>query len=384
MRSCILPVEIPSVPRENRTAPRDGKRRPVRLQKASRPGPTWQLQSDPLLTLLEHVHSSLHVEVLAARYVAGVRWLVPARAYAIYIFDPDTRRPTRLAQRGGVEPFMTRYEQIAFAYDPLLAYVDRTLEPVHDGQLFSEDDWQHQPLRQALDARRLMHMLIAPLVLEQERIGSVFFTRQPDDPPFSADDLAVAGVLGRHLALAVRNALLLRDADDRARNAEGALEIMGSALVLTDRDGTLRFANRAAERLLRAPSLPAPMFQQTLRENLALLAGGDREAVGRIAVGTGSRRLVLRSRNLPGLDGIATFLNQQAVAHEESRFSHLRGALAPREIQVLELLAQGFQNKQIAERLGISTHTIQYHLRRLFALMQVHSRAELLSKALEW
>jgi DNA-binding CsgD family transcriptional regulator/GAF domain-containing protein len=356
----------------------------MHLQRASRPEPTRQLRSDPLLTLLEHIHSSLRIEVLGARYVAGVRRLVPARAYAIYVFDPDTRRPTRLAQRGGVEPFMTRYEQLAFAYDPLLAHVDRTLEPVHDGQLFSEDDWQRQPLRQVLDARHLMHMLIAPLVLDRERIGSVFFTRRPDDRPFSADDLDVAGVLGRHLSLAVRNALLLRDAGDRARGAEGALEIMGSALVLTDRDGTLRFANRAAERLLRAPSLPAPMFQQALRENLSLLAGGDHEAVGRIAVGTGSRRLILRSRTLPGLDDrIATFLNQQVLEGEELRFSHLRGALAPRELQVLELLAQGLQNKQIAARLGISTHTVQYHLRRLFALMQVHSRAELLSKALE-
>jgi DNA-binding CsgD family transcriptional regulator len=354
----------------------------VHPQIASRPGPTRQLRSDPLLTLLEHIHGSLRIEVLGARYVAGVRRLVPARAYAIYVFDPDTRRPTRLAQRGGVEPFMTRYEQLAFAYDPLLAYVDRTLEAVHDGQLFSENDWQHQPLRQVLEAWHLMHMLIAPLVLDRERIGSVFFTRRPDDLPFSADDLDVAGVLSRHLSLGVRNALLLRAAGDRARGAEGALEIMGSALVLTDRNGTLRFANRAAERLLRAPSLPGATFQQTLRENLALLAGGDREAVGRIAVGTGSRRLILRSRTLPGLDDrIATF---QVLEHEELRFSHLQGVLAPREIQVLELLAQGLQNKQIAACLGISTHTVQYHLRRLFAHMHVHSRAELLSKALEW
>lgn len=72
-------------------------------------GSTPPYRSDSLLTLLERVHGSLRLDVLADRYIAGVARLVRADGYAFYIFDPETRRPTRLAERGGVEPYMTRF-----------------------------------------------------------------------------------------------------------------------------------------------------------------------------------------------------------------------------------------------------------------------------------
>src|SRR6266850_2233342 len=40
-------------------------------------------------------------------------------------------------------------------------------------------------------------------------------------------------------------------------------------------------------------------------------------------------------------------------------------ALTPREIEVLELLAEGLSNRSIAERLGISAETVKFHLASL-------------------
>ena len=47
-----------------------------------------------------------------------------------------------------------------------------------------------------------------------------------------------------------------------------------------------------------------------------------------------------------------------------------------REKQVTELLLQGKSNKQIALALGISTSTVEYHLKNVYRKLQVNSRTE--------
>ena len=52
------------------------------------------------------------------------------------------------------------------------------------------------------------------------------------------------------------------------------------------------------------------------------------------------------------------------------------GALTRRELSVLQLVAHGLGNKEIASELGISTHTGKYHLASLLAKLGVHTRTE--------
>lgn len=51
-------------------------------------------------------------------------------------------------------------------------------------------------------------------------------------------------------------------------------------------------------------------------------------------------------------------------------------ALSPRELEVLSLVSQGLENKQIATALGISQATVKTHLKGVFARLGVASRAE--------
>jgi DNA-binding NarL/FixJ family response regulator len=50
--------------------------------------------------------------------------------------------------------------------------------------------------------------------------------------------------------------------------------------------------------------------------------------------------------------------------------------LSPREREILELLAAGFPNKQIAERLGLTDGTVRWHLRHVYHKLHVRSRTE--------
>jgi DNA-binding NarL/FixJ family response regulator len=50
--------------------------------------------------------------------------------------------------------------------------------------------------------------------------------------------------------------------------------------------------------------------------------------------------------------------------------------LSPREREILELLAQGFPNKEIAHHVGVSDGTVRWHLRHVYEKLHVRSRTE--------
>ncbi|MFH2103681.1 MAG: response regulator transcription factor [Chloroflexota bacterium] len=57
-------------------------------------------------------------------------------------------------------------------------------------------------------------------------------------------------------------------------------------------------------------------------------------------------------------------------------------ALSQRERQVLELVAQGLNNQQIGEKLGLSPKTIARHRERIMKKLNMHSRTELVKFAI--
>lgn len=58
-------------------------------------------------------------------------------------------------------------------------------------------------------------------------------------------------------------------------------------------------------------------------------------------------------------------------------------ALTAREREVLELLAQGMTNKEIAAALFITTNTVKRHLKAIFEKLEVHTRSAAAAKAVD-
>jgi two-component system, NarL family, response regulator YdfI len=56
--------------------------------------------------------------------------------------------------------------------------------------------------------------------------------------------------------------------------------------------------------------------------------------------------------------------------------------LTAREVEVLRLMAEGFGNKQIAARLGISDHTVKFHISSILAKLNVSSRTEAVTQGI--
>jgi DNA-binding NarL/FixJ family response regulator len=70
---------------------------------------------------------------------------------------------------------------------------------------------------------------------------------------------------------------------------------------------------------------------------------------------------------------------------EQEKRGSARGqeSLTMREREVLQLLARGLRNKEIAARLFVSERTVTFHLANIYSKLQVSGRTEALSKALE-
>jgi DNA-binding NarL/FixJ family response regulator len=56
--------------------------------------------------------------------------------------------------------------------------------------------------------------------------------------------------------------------------------------------------------------------------------------------------------------------------------------LSEREKEILSLLVDGLSKKQIAEKIFLSHHTVDSHLRNIYAKLEVHSRSSAISKAI--
>ncbi len=72
---------------------------------------------------------------------------------------------------------------------------------------------------------------------------------------------------------------------------------------------------------------------------------------------------------------VELFRKTRAPEHPSTR-------LSPQELRLLKLLTDGHQNKTAAAELGISVHTVSFHLRSIYDKLHVHSRSEAVARAL--
>jgi DNA-binding CsgD family transcriptional regulator len=56
-------------------------------------------------------------------------------------------------------------------------------------------------------------------------------------------------------------------------------------------------------------------------------------------------------------------------------------AMTPRELQILQALADGLSNKEIARLLAISADTVKFHRRNLYRKLGANTRSSLLARA---
>jgi DNA-binding NarL/FixJ family response regulator len=69
---------------------------------------------------------------------------------------------------------------------------------------------------------------------------------------------------------------------------------------------------------------------------------------------------------------------QKRVSTDAAERQKLVAQFTPRELQILHLLAHGFDTEAMTQRLGIATHTVEWHVRHVIEKLQVHSKLQAL------
>lgn len=135
------------------------------------------------------------------------------------------------------------------------------------------------------------------------------------------------------------------------------------------------------------------------RTRILVLTMHDSETLAEEVLNAGAQGYVLKSdasEQLPQairevaagkrfLTSRISALQQSALLHggalpSKDPFSSLK--LTPREREIVQLLAEGKTNKQVADALGISTGTVDTHRKNINAKLQFHSTAELVRYAI--
>jgi two-component system, NarL family, response regulator YdfI len=75
-------------------------------------------------------------------------------------------------------------------------------------------------------------------------------------------------------------------------------------------------------------------------------------------------------------DALLVALDPEPAARRRATPDVVEEPLTPREVQVLELLAEGLANKAIAERLVISDQTVKFHVAAILGKLGVANRTE--------
>ncbi len=136
-----------------------------------------------------------------------------------------------------------------------------------------------------------------------------------------------------------------------------------------------------------------PAFRQDDAPATVLLADGLSRAELRRALHSGVRAVLPRDATGPeimaAIEGAASGLTVLSSEEMDSLLPPTEAAvsglvpdeaLSSRELQVLAMLAEGLGNKDIANRLNISEHTVKFHVSSILAKLRAASRGEAVAR----
>jgi DNA-binding CsgD family transcriptional regulator len=210
--------------------------------------------------------------------------------------------------------------------------------------------------------------------------GSVELLRDSDDPPFGADEARLLDRLAPTLAAMIRNGLR----NDRQPSPPPGRTTPPPATVIVGGDlrpasWTPAFRAWLPELPTGGDMLPPAFFELGTRVVTPPEAAHGLPSSVRIRT-RGGWWATLEGAPLEGADaGRAAITIRASTTDEVFDLLALTYELTGRERQLVALMLDGRSTKDVATALCISPHTVQDHLKRIFAKTRVRTRRELVS-----
>jgi DNA-binding CsgD family transcriptional regulator len=213
--------------------------------------------------------------------------------------------------------------------------------------------------------------------------GAVGLYRAPGEPLFDSEEKRFLQAIGPDLANGARTGLLVGEARDPDwPDSPGLVVLSEDGEVESTTPGVERWLSDLPDGDLNEGRLPAAVHAVAGRA-LRTAEGYDNPgevALARVLSRSGTW-IVLHGTSLvtPGSRRAAVIVEPAHPARITPLLMSAYG-LTEREQQVTRLVLRGDSTAQIAERLTVSPHTVQEHLKKIFEKTGVRSRRELLGK----
>jgi DNA-binding CsgD family transcriptional regulator len=213
--------------------------------------------------------------------------------------------------------------------------------------------------------------------------GALGLYREPGQPLFDDQELAFVRSVAPHLAEGARRALLVGEATDpEGPDAPGLVVLSDGGEVESATPGVERWLQELPDGDWDAGRLPSAVLAVAGR---ALRTADQPDQPGEVAVSRVLSRsgtwVVLHGASLVsgGAHRVAVIVEPAHPARIAPLLMSVYG-LTEREQEVTRLVLQGNSTVEIAERLVVSAHTVQQHLKSIFDKTGVRSRRDLVGK----
>jgi DNA-binding CsgD family transcriptional regulator len=194
---------------------------------------------------------------------------------------------------------------------------------------------------------------------------------------FTHREHALLDALRPHLGQAWRHVLARGRAQELVDALEQGLESAGGAIVVLDSAARIARAGGPARDLLEAYFGEREHLPSIVTDWVASNPGSRP-----LLVDGGRGRLVVRLLDAVLVDRHPVLLLEESRRRVPDVAVLVALGLSEREAQILELLATGRENFEIADELDIATATVRKHLERIYSKLGVHSRGAAAARAL--
>lgn len=181
-----------------------------------------------------------------------------------------------------------------------------------------------------------------------------------------ADDHAIVREAIRHILQSAPDIEVIGEASDGQQVIERAKELL-PAVILLDLAMPLMCGTETIRHLANTVPASKVLILSGYQDAEIIRAAIDAGASGYFVKQSASQELLTAIRNIA--NGKAVLLKDQKKAPEPT--------LSQRQTQVLQLIAQGLANKQIAGALSISIKTVGIHRQSILDKLNIHETATL-------
>jgi signal transduction histidine kinase len=220
---------------------------------------------EALTSIAAQVNCTQDLDEILASALRTTLEVVGVDAGEVYLIDEQTRE-LRLHARQGLSAAFLADEAVLGPGECLCGLA------VDSQQVVVATDIESHPFRsRAACMREGFHSLMClPLRARGEVLGLLNVqSRAPR--AFSAADEELMTAIGNQIGIALANARLIDDAEQRRATLDGVMNSLVDGLILVDRRGRIEFANPRAEQMLGLPTLT--MVGQTVEAVDGRIAG---------------------------------------------------------------------------------------------------------------